>query len=327
MKNRIPVCHLPSHSPISSQHVSGLAAVFLFIFMLLSPKAVFSGAQEGLLLWFQVVFPTLFPFMLISSLMMEAGGLKVVSAILGNLTGRIFSTSENGAFAVLCGFLCGYPMGAKITADLVRKKQISRTEGQYLLSFCNNTSPVFIINFIVWKTLQREDLMLPTVLILMGVPILVSFPFRKYYLHGKKHFPSLCTDKEWEKKRLNFSVLDSCMMNSFEGIVKVGGYIIFFSVLLHVLDGISSECVFALFLPMLEMTNGILRLHETFSSLNVSYPLIIGLATFGGFCSLAQTQCMIEKTGLSVSAYLIQKLTASAAASLFAWIYIFAAAK
>ena len=129
----------------------GPAAVIVVLFaaMLAVPKAVFSGTEDGLLLWFQVIFPTLFPFMLISNLLLRSGGLEIISGILGRTLGALFSTSRNGSFAVLAGFLCGYPMGAKVTADLVQSGRITRTEGAYLLSFCNNTSPAFIMNFIV----------------------------------------------------------------------------------------------------------------------------------------------------------------------------------
>ena len=151
----------------------------MFGAMLLFPKAVFNGASEGLLLWFQVVFPTLFPFMLITNLLMDSGGLAFISSIFRRPFRRIFGVSGNGSFAVLAGFLCGYPMGAKVTADLLRTGRITRAEGQYLLSFCNNTSPVFIINFIVWKTLGEDQLLLPSLAVLMGGPVLLSFLFRR----------------------------------------------------------------------------------------------------------------------------------------------------
>ena len=98
--------------------------------MLFSPREVFSGAEDGLLLWFNTVFPTLFPFMLVSGLMMAGGGLDVISGIFGKALGRIFAVSGSGAFAVLTGFLCGYPMGAKAAADLLRSGRITKSEGQ-----------------------------------------------------------------------------------------------------------------------------------------------------------------------------------------------------
>lgn len=305
------------------QLLSGLPVLVLFLAMLFSPKAVFEGAESGLLLWLQVVFPTLFPFMLVSGLMLSGGGLVVISRIFGRLFSTLFATSPNGSFAVIAGFLCGYPMGAKVSADLVRSGRISRDEGAYLLSFCNNTSPIFIMNFIVWKTFDREELMIPTLLILIGVPAFLSLFFRRFYLKGRKKFPDLSDKKKNNVKLLNFEMLDSCLADSFESIVKVGLYIIFFSILIALPGKLSAgHPLLAGILPALEMTNGILMIHKAAPDLTVSYPLILGLTSFGGFCSAAQTKCMLKAASLPILPYIIQKLTAAAAASLLGIVYM-----
>lgn len=296
----------------------------IFGAMLLSPKAVFNGASEGLLLWFQIVFPTLFPFMLITNLLMDSGGLAFISGLFCRPFRRIFGVSGNGSFAVLAGFLCGYPMGAKVTADLLRTGRITRAEGQYLLSFCNNTSPVFIINFIVWKTLGMDQLLLPSLAVLMGVPVLLSFLFRRFYLgKGKHFFPETSAPGDGSGRRTDFSLLDICMMNSFESIVKVGGYLILFSVILSLLSESGQHGpLFTALAATLEVTNGILIIDGLDMRLTVSWPLIMALTSFGGFCSVAQTQCMIQDTGLKISHYVIQKLAAAGAASLLAVFYV-----
>ena len=297
--------------------------LFLFLAMLFLPKTVFSGAADGLLLWFQVVFPTLFPFMLVSGLMLAGGGLNLVSRIFGGLSSRLFATSSNGAFAVIAGFLCGYPMGAKISADLVRTGNITHEEGTYLLSFCNNTSPVFIMNFIVWKTLGRNELMMPTLLILMLVPAFLSIIFRKFYLKGQNFFPCPDTGKK-SYSRLDFSTLDTCMMNSFESIVKVGGYIILFSVLITLLDELPGNHPLILAVsPLLEVTNGIIMLNTSIDNFSLCYPAVLALTSFGGLCSVAQTQCMLQGTGIKMLPYIAEKLAAAGAASLMAAVYLY----
>ena len=302
---------------------AGIFVTALFAAMLIFPQAVFSGAEEGLLLWFQIIFPTLFPFLVVTSLLLSSGGLNLITRLFGGLFRRIFRVTQNGAFAVLAGFLCGYPMGAKVTADLLRAEKISDREARYLLSFCNNTSPVFIINFIVWKTFGDERLMLPTLLILIGSPVLMSFIFRRIYLKGRHPFPEPSAALKEKKTRFDFSVLDSCMMNSFEAIVKVGGYIILFSVLLSLLEELSGQhSILMAAAPALEVTNGILLLSSSVSDPGLRYAVVLGLTSFGGLCSAAQTQCMLEGTGLSVIPYIIQKLTTAAAASLLSFIYL-----
>lgn len=112
------------------------------------------------------------------------------------------------------------------------------------------------------------------------------------------------------------------MMDSFETIVKVGGYLIIFSVLLELAEQTGQKNIAAtLLLSTLEVTNGILMIAKRFPEISTAYPLLIGLTSMGGICSMAQTKSMIRGTGLKLSDYIIQKLATAVAASGFAILY------
>ena len=118
--------------------------------------------------------------------------------------------------------------------------------------------------------------------------------------------------------KMNFSVLESCILNSSETLVKVGGYLMIFSVLLALLELLPIRSPgFLLLKSSLEMTNGILLLSQSLSHPQVLYPLLLALTSFGGWCSVAQTQ-----SGLKLSSYIIQKLTAALAVSLLTFLYL-----
>lgn len=305
---------------------SGIVPVCLFFAMLTAPEAVFKGAQDGLLLWFRTIFPTLFPFMTVSGIMIAGGGLSVISAVLGRPFSALLATSGNGVIAVLTGFLCGYPAGAKTTADLIHAGRISRDEGAYLLSFCNNVSPGFVINYIVLGIFNEKNLILPSLLILNAVPLLLSLFFRRKYLKGKKRFQNESCgyiSGDHSEKKFDFSALDTCLMQSFEAIVKVGLYIIVFSVLTGLAGGIGRKYPFIKpCLPFLEITNGIRMVGSAVQDLTVSYPFILGLTSFGGICAAAQTKSMISGCGIPIAPYIAQKLAAAAAASFIGFLYI-----
>ena len=304
------------------RNLAGAGIVLLFAFMLMSPKAVFNGASEGLLLWFQIILPTLLPFIMITNLLVYTDSIHYISRIFGRLLSCIFKVSENGSFAVIAGFLCGYPMGAKVAADLIIGGYITEGEGKYLLSFCNNTSPVFIMNFIIWKTLGREELLIPSIFILLGTPMLLSFVFRRFYLKEEKYF---CNQKKEtrNRKKWNFQVVDTCIMDGFETITKVGGYIIVFSVILSLFQSLPLKpMLLQILLPSLEVTNGIAIIGKSKVIFDLQYPAIIGLTSFGGFCAAAQTQCMIQKTNISIFPYIIEKLVTAVVASIIAFLYL-----
>ena len=193
-------------------------------------------------------------------------------------------------------------MGAKITADLFHARQISKAEASYLLSFCNNTSPAFLIHYIVLGYFQNPRLIFPSVLILYGTPILLTFFFRI-----KKHFASSNTTIS----KIPSCSLDFCLMDSSEAIVKIGGYIILFSVILNLLQKLPiSHPFYQLFLlPSLELTNGCALLNKTITaqtiplSFPIYYSLCMGHTAFGGWCALFQTGSMINGSGLSLNSY------------------------
>ena len=307
-----------------------LLLLSVFGTMLALPGTVFKGASTGLLLWFRTVLPTLFPFLIITGLLIGTNAISIISKIIGPVCVPLFGVSPHASFAVLGGFLCGYPMGAKITSDLIQKKYISHAEGEYLLSFCNNTSPMFIVSYIVWQTLQKKEMVLPSLLILYAAPILSSFLFRRYYVGRKKErtmnlnnngFAPIEATKE---KGHIFQILDTCIMDSCEIITKVGGYIIVFSILLALLGELpfSSFAWTNLFLPSLEITAGVSMLSHAGLSFANSYVLIMALTSFGGICAIFQTQCMVQKNGFLLSRYIIEKLITAMVTSLFSYIYI-----
>lgn len=301
-----------------------------FCMMLMFPQAVVTGAGKGLLLWFQVVLPTLLPFIIISNLLIQTHAVNYIAKATAPLFCRFFRVSEYGSFAILTGFMCGYPMGSKVTGDLLRCGKISRAEGSYLLSFCNNTSPMFIISYVLIQNLKQEDLFIPSLVILMGAPILCSFIFRRAMPNLFLERPVRTYHRESKSCPETFvsagqeGLVDHCIMNGFETITKVGGYIMLFSIIIEIgsLLPFSSAALNSLFFPSLEITNGIRNLCAGALSQAEKFVLCLSLTSFGGWCSIAQTQCMIQGTGLSIFPYIIQKLITAGVTSLLCILYL-----
>lgn len=291
--------------------------VFLFFFfiMITNPSITFEGASSGLLLWFHIVLPTLLPFFIIINLMMQTNSIQYISNLCYPLFHRIFQVSKNGSFAVLAGFLCGYPVGAKVTADLLKTNRISLEEANYLLSFCNNTSPAFIASYIVMQQFGETDLLIPTLFILYLSPILCSFIFHKYYKLDTNVIAEI-----YPKNPIifSFNLVDNSIMNAFENITQIGGYIILFSILLYLGRSLPLSPI----LCVLEITNGIPLIMKNVSSFAFKYIFVMALTSFGGICAIAQTNSMIAHTKLSIIPYIIEKLITTMVTSLLTLLYV-----
>src|SRR5690554_2313919 len=138
--------------------IAAAVAVILTVLVVVYSEQAFEGALEGLKIWWTVVFPSLLPFFIIAEILMGLGVVHFLGALLEPLMRPVFKVPGVGAFAMAMGLASGYPIGAKITGNLRRKKLCSKTEGERLVSFCNTADPLFMIGAVAVGMFHRADL-------------------------------------------------------------------------------------------------------------------------------------------------------------------------
>lgn len=293
------------------KNIYSICSVLLFFIILSNPLQSVEGAKNGLLLWFNTIIPTLLPFIIISNIMIQLNTTEKISYLLYPITSKLLGISKQANYSIIMGMLCGYPMGAKATADLVTYHKITRYEGQYMLNWCNNVSPMFIISFIIHTTLKQPDLLLQILIALYGAPLLtallLNISFRR---HNSKIIMEPCHIPKLDTPAIDFKLIDQCIMNGFETIVKLGGYIILFSILsnfliywLHVNAYLKS-----FILGSVEITTGISYIGTAPLSVSNQFMIICIITAFGGLSSIAQTESIIKSSGLSIGKYIRSKL-------------------
>lgn len=302
--------------------------LILFFSMLSFPQTVFTGASYGLVLWFRHVLPTLLPYMILINVLICTPALHWICRITSTFLCPLLGTSYYGTFAVLTGFLCGYPMGAKTTSDLLNVNKISRSEASYLLSFCNNTSPAFILSYVVAQNMKERNLCIPFFLILTFTPLMLSFIFRLFYRlpESSCSFPQVTPGSfSNPSESISDNFLDRCILNAFESVTKVGGYMMMFSVLIQLLASVLPNTIFSLLLySSLEISTGIRLLFSSALYTTEKIILCAFLTSFGGWCCIAQTYSMISGSQLPILPYIAEKLVTALVTSLLISAYIYA---
>ena len=122
-----------------------LAVLCCFSALLLLPEISAQAARDAMLLCAQTLIPSLFPFFVLSSLLIACGASELLSALLSPLMRPLFGLSGAGAAALALGLCGGYPVGARTAAELVENGALSQEEGERLLAFCNNAGPGFLL--------------------------------------------------------------------------------------------------------------------------------------------------------------------------------------
>lgn len=241
---------------------------------------------------------------------MKTGAAGGIGHLFYPVLNRLLGLSENGCYAMVVGFLSGYPLGAKTAADMLRDEKISYEEAQYLTCFCNNASPMFLLEYIgvYCMGLARPWLVL---VVVYGTALLNAFSFLRKKPHGSYQNRQNVVKYSYQEKRVSvMDALDQSILNSFITVTKVGGYIILFSIFAEFVEKIlpCHEFTKLIGLGVIEITTGGEYLKAYPMAGQIKWIIACGIAAFGGLSSVAQTYSVLNGSGLSIAGYLKAKL-------------------
>lgn len=125
--------------------VAALLAATLACMMLAFPTESFHASLKGMSIWWDVLFPALFPFFVISEIMLGVGMVHFFGTLLDPLMRPLFRVPGIGGFVMAMGFASGYPIGARLTSQLWEQRLVNREEGERLVAFTTSSDPIFLI--------------------------------------------------------------------------------------------------------------------------------------------------------------------------------------
>ena len=301
--------------------------LLLFIsYILTAPKDAVNAASVGLVLWYTRVLPTLLPFVILSNILMGRSSrsatirMQYLNKITAPLVSRLIPVSDNGAFVLLSGFLFGFPIGSKNCAALLASGKITRREADVLFIITNNISPVFVTSFILYTQLKLSHLSAVTLLILYFPALLLGSILLSADARRTKGRTAFHAQKQPASgSQMNFKIIDTGIMDGFETLTRLGGYIMLFSMIASLLQKLPIPHILTLILTgMVEITNGIAMLPDSGLPKSTQYVLAVVYTAFGGLSGIAQTSSMIRDTPLSIKRYCIAKLLLAACCGLLA---------
>ena len=289
--------------------------------LLCSPDTSAQACRDALTLCAQTVVPSLFPFFVLSSLLVSGGGADVFSALLGGLMRPLFGLGGAGASALALGLLGGYPVGARTVAELHRAGTLEKKEAERLLGFCNNAGPGFILGICGGAVLHssRAGLYLYLVhavsALLTGILLCRDLPRRA----------SVYSKVTQRTDAAPFaSLFSAAVRGALAGILNVCAFVVLFLVLLRLLAAalpaaISTSPLYPLLLGFVELTNGVTALSAT----RGGFVCCAVLLAWGGLSVHAQTLSVLDDTSLSTRYYWWGKMMQAALSAPLAWLVSF----
>jgi sporulation integral membrane protein YlbJ len=286
--------------------------------VVLLPDEAFAGAKDGLLLWFNRVLPSLVPFAVGINVLTGLGVTERAGKYLAPVMKPLFNLPGPAGAALLTGMTSGYPMGAKVTADLREKRLLTQDEAERLAGFSNNAGPLFVVSVCGTAIFGSAEFgyrllfahLTSAMLLGVGLGVLSRLRGKQMQgeINGEEYHVANCNSPRDAMRNPSFGrVLGDAVKNTMEAIVLVGGLIIFFCsasrilTSLGILSGLASG--------LLEVTSGVNALAAA-DSLSVNAKLIItaGIISFGGLSVLAQAAHFLSGARINSTRYLFCKL-------------------
>ena len=295
--------------PSAGQAGFWLMSTFCFVLVLRNADAAVEYMGRGLTLCAKTVIPSLFPFMVISELLVSSGAGEALGRLFSGIMRRVFGISGAGASAVFLGSMCGFPVGARTAVGLYDRGVISKAECEHLLTFTSSPSSAFLITAVGVSLYNSRALGVTLYCVVLGCGLLTGFLMR-FFLRSPAepaehpHFPS-------GLRACGVETFTGAVSGAATGMLTVCAYVIFFSALTGALGcapWVRSEAGkwgYTLLCGFLEMTGGIGQA----SALSGDTGLIL-TAVFAGWSGVSvhcQVMTLCGGRGLSFKPYLLAK--------------------
>ncbi len=225
------------------------ALVVLAAAMVVYPQDVLSAASQGVSLWALYVLPALLPFFILSELLMGTGFVHLIGVVLEPVMRPVFRLPGSSAFVVVMGFTSGPPIGAMLTAKLYREKLLTQTEAERLLTFTNNPSPGFMLGAVAAGMFGNPGLGIILAFANYLANLLLGIGLRFYGDRSDEAGnPKAGSPNLWRRSLREMlaaqhkdgrplgQLIGDSIRTSVNTILLVGGFILFFAVLIRLLS-------------------------------------------------------------------------------------------
>jgi len=302
-----------------------LAVVSLVLF----PQESVNAAKDGLKLCGNAIIPSLFPFFVLSGMIVECGAAEILGKALEKVMRPLFNVGGQCVTAFALGFVGGYPIGATTVISLYENGSCTKTEAERLLAFCNNSGPAFIFGVVGAGVFGSGKIGLLLYLAHTAASIMIGIGFR-FYKRGPKRGAGNSGGRlpGNSKRSATFSAAFAKSVKSASlSTVNICGFVIFFTIfikLLFVSGAIPwlSDALAAILAPLgmtdqwgerlltgfIEISSGVWTLKGAEGNISSAVAMAAFMLGWAGISVHTQVLSFIGESGLSVRTYIAGKV-------------------
>ncbi len=286
-----------------SRNILPIMAVIISIFCIFRmPDEITKGVTDGLTICFNIILPSLFPFMVVSAYIIKTGTLKIIYKLFYPLTRFILRLPLCTVPVIIMGLIGGFPVGTRMTFLLLESGQITENQAKRLCLFCINGGPAFIISAVGVKMLGSSK---------AGIIIFASLCISSLILG---FFASFFDDKKTVEKHYEnafqspLAALSASVTDGVQSILGICAWVVLFSGITECISSLKiSENAYSAMVSLLEVTKGC-----TLLTGEMGLPVIAAVIGFGGFCVHCQVFSYIKESGLKYRYFFVGRVLCAA---------------
>ncbi len=330
---------------------------FLAIILCLFAKETSQVAKNAIYLCLDIVIPSLFPFFVLSRIIIPYISRLPCPGFLKGFLERVFHLPYYTIFVIVLGFMSGYPSGAKMTRDMLDQQLLNSRRASKLLPMANNCSPLFIIGTIgtgLFKSIKLGVFLLLIHWISGIIAALITGKLADSFDSGRKENNNtnkkrIGYNQEYKKRDMKPASLSTLFTASIEEAailcIKVSGYIVFFAVISELLSLLGvfsllggffsllftgnyqtasySGFITTLFKGFMEITSGAQAVYNLKGiQLNIQLTIVSIIFGFAGFSVHTQIMGIMKGTGCKYRVLFLGKLLHGIIAGIMAFLAI-----
>jgi sporulation integral membrane protein YlbJ len=304
--------------------ILGLAAVL--ISLVVFPQESVAAGKNGVQLCLDVIVPSLMPFFVLSSMVVELGIAEKLGRLLAPVTRKLFNVSGTCSAAFVLGLIGGYPVGAKTAIQLYKSGQTTKIETERLLSFCNNSGPAFILGVVGAGVFSNGGIGILLCLAHAAASVLVGILFRSWGRREILKSKSLAANKSVSDKSSSVpfsSAFITSVKSSVQSALNICGFVIFFTVFIRLLflsgliphaaqfisslTGARVTRIQDLITGFIELTSGVNALSATLAERDGSVKMAAFMLGWAGLSVHCQALSFITNSGIRSVTYILGK--------------------
>lgn len=302
------------------KYTNGLIIIILFFLcyeILTESKSILNSVIFSLTIWKNNVFPSLFPFFVLSEIMIKYGIPEFIGTLLKPFMHKIFKLKSESAFIFIMSIISGNPSNAKYTKELYLNKTLNKYEATKILMFTCFSNPLFILGTVAVMFLNNKKVGFLILLCHYLGNIIIGICIRNYHPSKKENEKISIKNaiNNMHKKRISNKtsfgeIFTNSLTNSINTLLLILGVMTICLVFTTIIDNNLNlnSIIQSTLNGTIEMTQGLKYISLENLPLKIKCTLSVMFLSFSGFSIHLQIISILSDTDIKYFPFLIARI-------------------